>query len=186
MNIEKIYIYAIYFPMSGKYYIGQTKNLQGRLCSHLNSKYLVGNALRKYDDWTVELLHTCKSRDAANLLEIEEIRHYNCVTPNGYNLTRGGEGVSGGHWNLSEKTKKKISDSLKGRTFPTMIGENNSMSGRKRPDVVKRNKENKYAQGRKRPDVSKRNKENNPCSHSAQSELKRLRTRITKLEAEIK
>lgn len=59
---------------------------------HLNSNYLVGRALNKYDNWIVEVLHITKDKDIANLLEIEEIRHYNCVIPNGYNLTRGGDG----------------------------------------------------------------------------------------------
>ena len=87
-----IHIYKIYFLASDKCYIGQTCNFKRRMFRHLENKSFVGNALRKYDDWEIEILHTTKNRDTANLLEIEEIRHYNCIVPNGYNLTRGGDG----------------------------------------------------------------------------------------------
>jgi len=95
MKIFIYYIYCIYFPASNKpnpYYIGETFNLVKRMLQHLKSKFLVGKALNKYNDWQVTILHTCKTRDAANLLEKEEIRKHNCIAPNGYNLTSGGDG----------------------------------------------------------------------------------------------
>jgi len=49
------------------------------MAQHLNSKYFVGNALNKYDDWIIKVLHICKSRDEANRVEIEEIRNFNSV-----------------------------------------------------------------------------------------------------------
>lgn len=96
----KIYIYLIYFPTSNRlnpYYVGQTAYLNRRMLEHLRNKNnnFVGNALQKYDDWTIEILHTAKDRDEANRIEIEKIRHYDCIAPNGYNLTRGGDGVDG-------------------------------------------------------------------------------------------
>jgi len=106
----KIYIYAIWFPTSKKYYIGQTQNLKSRMFTHLENKSLVGNALRKYNDWQISIFHARKTRDEINLLEIECIRNFNSVAPNGYNLTRGGEG--GDYWKgkkLSEEHKKRIS-----------------------------------------------------------------------------
>jgi len=132
----KIFIYIIQFPTSGKSYIGQTFNLKGRMLSHLSNKSLVGNALRKYDDWKVSILHTTRLRTEANRIEIEEIRNHNSVCPNGYNLTRGGDDP------------------------PVMRGEDNPMFGRKRPDVIKRNKK---ATGRKCPEQSKFMKEHNPA-----------------------
>lgn len=132
-----IYIYRVYFPKSDKCYVGQTNDLDNRLPRHLNADSLVGNALRKYDDWQWSILHTCKDRDVANTLEIEEIRNFNSVAPNGYNLTHGGEAgipseetkekmrqshvgkkpTLGKHWKrapLSEKTKAKMSQSAEG------------------------------------------------------------------------
>lgn len=91
----KIYIYCIYFPTSKRtnpYYVGQTQNLEKRMQQHLRSDRLVCKALYKYDDWQVSILHIRKNRDEANLLEIECIRNSNCIAPNGYNLTAGGDG----------------------------------------------------------------------------------------------
>ncbi len=89
---KQIHIYRIYFPTSGKCYIGQAVDVKKRLARHIKSKFPVGYALRKYDNWLVSILHTTKGRDAANLIEIEEIRNHNSIAKNGYNLTRGGEG----------------------------------------------------------------------------------------------
>lgn len=43
-------------------------------------------------------------------IEIEYIKKYNCIAPNGYNLRNGGN--RGKH---NEETKKKISESLKNK-----------------------------------------------------------------------
>jgi group I intron endonuclease len=134
----KIYIYAIYFPVSDKYYIGQTKNLN-RLIGHLRSDLLVGKALWKYNDWKVSILHTVFDRDVANQIEIEEIRNFNSVAPNGYNLTHGGNVGS----YLSEITKEKISRSMmnningKGMKKDNS-GENNPFHGRKHSEETKK------------------------------------------------
>lgn len=100
---REIYIYIIYFPTSNKRYIGLSYSVEKRMKEHRTSNSLVGKALRKYDDWQVTVLHTAKTRDKANLIEIEEIRNHNSVSPNGYNLTGGGEGVS-----PSEETRVKM------------------------------------------------------------------------------
>ena len=104
---EQISIYRIYFPESDKCYIGQTNNLKHRMYAHLRGKKgwksLVHRALLKYDDWDISVLHTRQSRDAANCIEIEEIRNFNSVSPNGYNLTHGGDAES-----PSEETRQKL------------------------------------------------------------------------------
>jgi len=127
MKTKRTYIYCIYFPTSNKHYIGQTDNINRRMVhGHLRSnKSLVGRALWKYDDWTIEIFHTCKTRDEANRTEIEEIRHHSCVAPNGYNLTRGGEGSGipceetkekmrqarlGTHWQVCEEGCKNMAE----------------------------------------------------------------------------
>ena len=114
----KIHIYKIYFPTSKKCYIGQTKDIKERIPKHLKSDSLVCKALWKYDDWVIEILHTTKDKDIANLLEIEEIRHYNCVVPKGYNLSRGGEGgASGCNWKWPEESKKKAKGNQNAKGF---------------------------------------------------------------------
>jgi len=115
-----IYIYRIYFPTSKRkapYYIGQTINLNGRLNNHLKSKYLVGNAMRKYDDQQFSILHKTKSKAKADKLEIAEIAAHNSVAPDGYNLTAGGDGgdtFSGKTENEILEIGKKISEANKG------------------------------------------------------------------------
>lgn len=130
--IMKIYIYIIYFPESGRlfpYYIGYTNNPHRRMLQgHLRFDSLVGRALNKYDEWQVSILHTVKTYEEAKRIEIEEIRNYNCVAPNGYNLTAGGDGgfnpspetrkklsKAAKRENLSEETLKKKSDAIRGK-----------------------------------------------------------------------
>lgn len=146
MKTKKIYIYCIYFLTSKKYYIGITDNIRGRMFSHFRSGSLVCEALWKYDDWTIEILHTSKDRDTANLLEIEEIRHYNSVAPNGYNLSRGGEGSSG--YKHTEEAKEK----MKGRKHSEEWKKENS----------ERMQGNQHLLGKKLLSHSKWMKENNP------------------------
>jgi len=140
---RKIHIYAIYFPTNGKYYIGRTYNLKRRVEYHLSHDSLVHRALYKYDDWQISVLHTTRDRDQANLLEIEEIRNHNSIRPNGYNLTRGGDGIFGYHH--TEETRKIISEAHKGDKNPSRFpGAGAKISaakkGCKRPDIIKRNK----------------------------------------------
>lgn len=115
----KIYIYAIWFPTSKRpnpYYVGVAKNLERRMFQHLNSKYQVGNALNKYDDWIIKKLHTCKTYEEAFRIEIEEIRNFNSVAPNGYNLTRGGDGADTFTNNPNrEEIREKFSKSHQGK-----------------------------------------------------------------------
>jgi predicted GIY-YIG superfamily endonuclease len=108
----KIYIYCVYFPTSEKFYIGQTDNLDRRFRHHFNSDSLVGKALNKYDDWKISILHTTSDRNVANQIEIEEIRNFNSIAPNGYNLTHGGDG-----WSPTKEIREKISVSKRGIKF---------------------------------------------------------------------
>jgi len=199
----RIYIYCIYFPTSNKYYVGQTNNLTERLNAHLSSKYLVGNALQKYNDWQVTILHTVKTRNAANLLEIEEIRNLNSVAPNGYNLIAGGEGHKGKKTlgmtgrKHKEESKKKMSKSHKGRKNPIVSDRMKKNNPMKNPKIVekvrianigcKRSAEtcakiSKSCKGRKNPEVSERNKHPEIILRAKISNLKRY---IIKLEQKL-
>lgn len=129
----KIYVYAIWFPTSKRsnpHYIGVAKNLERRMLQHINSKSQAGIALNKYDNWIIKRLHTCKTYEEAFKIEIEEIRNFNCVAPNGYNLTHGGEG--GIH---CEETKRKIGDGNRGKKCPFLIERNKKNKGKKRPEI---------------------------------------------------
>ena len=186
----KIHIYAIYFPTSNKYYIGQTCNINTRLPRHLENKSLIGNALRKYDDWVIEILHTTKNKDEANRIEIEEIRHYNSVVPNGYNLTRGGEGAGLGNKNANGNK------SFKGCHHTKESNEKNRQAhlGKKHTkEVIEKIKAYKYtkeqcesrslkAKGNKNsPDIS--GKKNPSCRVDVK--IKKLQNHIKRLEKEL-
>jgi group I intron endonuclease len=111
------YIYKIINKITNQHYIGQTtKNLQERWTHHKkkgsNCRYLK-YAFQKYgiDNFEFKLICICFDSDL-NRFEIDYIKKYNSLVPNGYNLRAGGE--NGGKQN--DETKLKISNSLKNRT----------------------------------------------------------------------
>lgn len=91
-------IYLIRCLVTGKLYVGQTKQkLQVRFRSHLREETYIGRAMRKYgiENFTVEVIEECYSREQLNERECYWIVKLNCKRPHGYNLTDGGEGTSG-------------------------------------------------------------------------------------------
>jgi len=106
-------IYKIRNKIDNKIYIGQTtQDLDIRWKQHLkntsNCRYLK-NAFDKHgiDNFELELVCTT-SDDLLNDMEIEYIKNFDCLVPNGYNLRLGGN--SGKH---NEQTKHKIRETLK-------------------------------------------------------------------------
>lgn len=129
------YLYYHLSP-SGKYYIGQTfrKSVELRwrdgLSSYQHNKYLIA-AIKKYgwENFKHEVIFTLESddkeyiQDRLNQLEIEYIKKFNSLVPNGYNLHTGGR-------NLCERThtpevRAKISAALKGREISPEQREHN-------------------------------------------------------------
>ena len=88
------FIYKLNFP-SGKSYIGQTiKSVEERIKGHKSptSKcVLLKHAIKKYGDFETEILIEINN-EMLNYYEIKFIEMYDTVSPNGYNLTYGGEG----------------------------------------------------------------------------------------------
>jgi group I intron endonuclease len=113
-------VYCATNLINGKKYIGYTtKKLSERIKIHMyksNSKtnkhyfYLFPLAIRKYgiENFKWEVLCECSSIDECHKMEIFYIKSINTISPNGYNLTEGGNGGI-----QSEETKIKISESLK-------------------------------------------------------------------------
>ena len=108
-------IYKITNTVNGKSYIGQTiyDAEKTRIRDHLTGKgnQLIKNAIEKYgkDAFTYEILYDGIIPEFLDMLEIEAIAKHNCVRPNGFNLTEGGEGGS-----PSQETRRKLSESKKG------------------------------------------------------------------------
>lgn len=105
-----------------KLYIGKTiEGLRERRKSHISNaksdrrccRYFHA-AIRKYGasafEWTV--LFSGDNEDELNAKEMEFIKLLDTKVPRGYNLTDGGEGISG--MRHSEESKEKISRSRKG------------------------------------------------------------------------
>lgn len=175
----KIFIYKIYFPTSKKYYIGQTNDLDKRMIQHLNHHFLVGNALWKYDDWKILILHTCKTRDEANRIEIECIRNSNSIAPNGYNLTRGGDGQD-------PKITAKIGKANKGRKYTKEINKKKGSPGNQFAKGHQCSKESKKKMGHLRNQFAKgKNLGKNNPSHRLDIKVKRLKRRLIRFEQEL-
>jgi predicted GIY-YIG superfamily endonuclease len=112
-------VYKATNKINGKVYVGYTsKKLVERIYAHfrksINAKERAFSqpfklALRKYgkDNFEWEELFSCETKAEACQKEIEMIEKYNSLSPNGYNMTLGGEGGI-----PSEDVKKRISMSL--------------------------------------------------------------------------
>lgn len=111
-------IYKAVNKINGKVYIGQTKKLlEKRLYEHKHYKLgCFGSAIEKYgwEAFDVIIIEYCLNNEEMNEREKYWIKYFNSIDPNGYNLTSGGEGLK----NISDKTRKKLSESKKGSNHP--------------------------------------------------------------------
>lgn len=109
------YIYKLTSP-NGKVYIGQTKQKpQYRWAKHESLSEdpdipqcpALGNAIRlyKWENFTKEVLCECMTQKELNNKETEYILQFNSLSPNGYNLTLGGDVRT-----VSDETRLKMRD----------------------------------------------------------------------------
>jgi len=122
------YIYCITSP-SSKQYIGQTKDsVEKRFKNHQSKSsncILLKRAGKKYgwEHMVVEILVECPNEEL-DKNEIECIKMYRTLAPEGYNCTTGGESKK----EYCDETRKKISDGMKRclaegrRTMPVWRG----------------------------------------------------------------
>ena len=108
----KYEIYIITNIINAKQYIGITNNLKNRWKQHSSmngsSPYLHA-AINKHGINSFIFTHIATAYDleCAQIIEKMLIKEHNTKSPNGYNLTEGGEGVNG--LIFSSETKAKIS-----------------------------------------------------------------------------
>jgi group I intron endonuclease len=111
-------IYKITNCINQKLYIGLTINdAETRFKKHKSMIYSNGcsalyGAFKKYGVENFKVETICFSSNKEELMSLEKyyISELNTVSPNGYNLTSGGENCK-----VADETKKKISKALKGR-----------------------------------------------------------------------
>jgi len=107
------FIYITTNLKNGKQYVGSHSGDKND--SYLGSGVLIIKSIKKYDreNFKREIIKKCRIKDNP-LLEEEYISTYNTLIPNGYNISpTGGVWKNGGK--LSKETKKKISESRKGK-----------------------------------------------------------------------
>jgi len=107
-------IYKVTNKQNGKSYIGKTiQDLNTRKQQHIGSKTKIGfhGALKKYgkDNFDWEIIDESEF-EKLNKLEKQYIKKFDTFG-NGYNLTKGGEGIMS--YNHTDETKRKISESTK-------------------------------------------------------------------------
>lgn len=120
-------VYKISNKVNGMLYIGiTTKNLEHRWKMHLNwarsmKPYKLHEALNILgkDNFLIEQIDSAEDFKSLKDLEKKYIKSYNCIYPNGYNLTAGGQGVLG--IKFSNETKKRLSELGKIRGNKNMI-----------------------------------------------------------------
>ena len=114
---ESMVIYAFKNKTNGKMYVGQTQRTFGiRTKQHLNrSDTYFDKALAKYglNNFSYWILDRGSTLEELNEKERYWITEYDCLWPNGYNLTVGGDGVKG--YRHTDEYKRKMSDAMKGK-----------------------------------------------------------------------
>lgn len=93
-----MFIYCITNLINDKKYIGLTiRPIKFRFTEHCkpsrNKLSVLSNAINKYgkENFKIELLHECSSKEELQTKEEYYIKLYNTMSPSGYNLTSGGE-----------------------------------------------------------------------------------------------
>src|SRR6185369_12787435 len=114
-------VYLATNKITGKHYVGITGvGLHERIIRHASSakykKNAMACAIAKYGirSFVWEVLHLCSSKDEMYKMEMFYINKYNSISPNGYNLSVGGEHSALGVKHSAE-TRRKVSEGRRGK-----------------------------------------------------------------------
>lgn len=137
-------IYKLTCTDNQKSYVGKTtQKIEERFKQHMKADSCIGDAIRSHsaDKFTKEILEECETQEQLNEREIFWIATLKCKSPDGYNLTDGGEGVSG--YTPTPEHKANISASLSGRQLSPEHCKNisASKSGKNNPNYGKHRSE---------------------------------------------
>ena len=151
------YVYKITNTVNNKAYIGisihepEKRRIRQHLSGSKEGNRLIARAIKKYgkDAFTYEILEANVFDEFLPDLEVAYIANFNTVAPHGYNLTSGGE-----HAIPSEETRRKMSESLKGRTLSEEHRRKISDAGKNRSAETHR----KISEANKNPSAETRRK----------------------------
>ncbi len=113
-------VYMIEHVATGRRYIGKSVDVEHRIAVHFTpgqherSTSHIHKAIGKYgrDAFRVVVLEHCDDDETARAREVVWIRALETKTPNGFNLTDGGDGTSG--FRPSDETRAKLSAARRG------------------------------------------------------------------------
>lgn len=129
-------IYVVTNNINKKKYVGQTLcTVKKRIKQHSYSKSsLLGKALTKYgiNNFTIQEYLDIR-KEWLDWAEIELIKKYNCITPNGYNITSGGQLRREGTFRWTDEQKEKLSK-IRQKNHSKYDG----MSGKKHSEETKK------------------------------------------------
>jgi group I intron endonuclease len=146
--MNPIAIYTITNSTNNKKYVGITSNIQKRWHDHSKADGFctaLHRAIKKYgkDNFIFEHIADAFNWENACKLEQQLIKDFNTKSPNGYNLTLGGDGTLGFKHTEEEKKRRSercptrnpemlkiIADKQRGIPRPQTAGKNNAMYGR--------------------------------------------------------
>lgn len=135
-ELDIMIIYKATNKKNGKIYIGQTvRSLNERMAEHArHSLTAFDKALQKYgiENFTIEQIDSASSIEELNLKEMQWIKHFDCIAPNGYNMCEGGGNTKGFHH--KEESKRKMSEA-KASSF---CGLGNPFFGKTHSDVSRK------------------------------------------------
>ena len=126
------YVYKITNTVNQKSYIGISiyEPETGRIQKHLSGygNRVISRAVKKYsrEVFVYKILEDNVFPELLPDLEVEYIKQYQTVVPLGYNLTHGGEGSG----IPSEESRRKMSESRKGKKRPDLQGKKTWMFGK--------------------------------------------------------
>jgi group I intron endonuclease len=128
-------LYIIRHRNSGKEYVGKSINVRQRLGRHqrrANSSIFLSRAIAAYGIDAFDCCIYATGTDAEMLdLEMTVIAARGCISPGGYNLTAGGEGVSG--YKMTAEQIAKVSAAGRGKARSAETRARMAEANRQRP-----------------------------------------------------
>lgn len=118
-------VYMIEHTASGRRYVGKSVNVYRRLAAHLRSRpkerTFLSSAIEKHgrDAFSTTLLERCATEEEATAREQYWIRELGTRAPHGFNLTVGGDGVSGLVWSEESRERRAAAERGKKHTADT-------------------------------------------------------------------